>query len=296
MKLAPIVLFVYNRPWHTKQTIEALQKNILALESHLIIFSDGDNGSFENKEKVFAVREYLKTVDGFKSIKIIERDKNYGLAYNIINGVTDVVNQYGKVIVLEDDLVTSQFFLKFMNDALNFYENEKKVWHISGWNYPIDSSGLPDIFLWRVMNCWGWATWSDRWNYFEKNTNKLINEFDKKEIKKFNLDGVENFWKQIIDNKKKKIDTWAVYWYSTIFKKNGLCLNPTQTFVKNIGNDGSGTNCEKADIFNNKINMNEKINFELVNIEDKVVLEKIKLFFRSNNKSFIIRIINKKIF
>jgi len=79
-----------------------------------------------------------------------------------------LLNEYGKIIVLEDDLLTSPYFLKFMNEALEYYKNEKKVWHISGWNYPINNEGLDDVFFWRTMNCWGWATWADRWQYFEK--------------------------------------------------------------------------------------------------------------------------------
>ena len=186
MNLAPIVLFVYNRPWHTKQTIEALQKNELAKDSELFIYSDAPKNK-EAEKQVKEVRDYIKTISGFKKVTIIEREKNYGLAKNIIEGVTEIVNKYGKVIVLEDDLITSPYFLRFMNEALNFYENEEKVWHISGWNYPIDTNGLGDAFLWRLMNCWGWATWANRWKYYEKDVDKLIASFTKRDIKRFNL-------------------------------------------------------------------------------------------------------------
>ena len=171
--LAPIVLFTYNRPLHTKQTVQALQKNYLASESELYIYSDGPKDK-NATEKVREVREYIKSIDGFKKVTIFERDKNLGLANNIISGVTKIVNEYGKIIVLEDDIVTSKYFLKFMNEALEIYMNEKKVWHISGWNYPLDKDGLGDIFLWRGMNCWGWATWSDRWCFYKKDLNKIF--------------------------------------------------------------------------------------------------------------------------
>ena len=238
--LAPIVLFTYNRLYHTKQTIEALSKNELANESELIIYSDGAK-NIEVKQKVKEVREYLKTIqdlDAFKSVTIIEREKNFGLANSIIDGVTKIVNKYGKIIVLEDDIVTSKYFLKFLNDALEYYKEKKELWHISGWNYPISSDGLDDVFLWRLMNCWGWATWSDRWQYFEKNPKKLIKTFSKKDIKRFNLDGYYNAWSQVKENYKGKINTWAIFWYAIIFEHNGLCLNPTQSFVQNIGHDG----------------------------------------------------------
>ena len=126
MNLAPIVLFVYNRPWHTQQTIEALQKNQLASESELFIYRDAAKAK-QDQDKVQEVRDYVHLVDGFKKITIVERDKNWGLAKSIIDGVTAIVNQYGKIIVLEDDIVTSPHFLRYMNDALDFYQNEEAV-------------------------------------------------------------------------------------------------------------------------------------------------------------------------
>ena len=292
-QLAPIVLFVYNRPWHTRQTIEALQKNELANESELFIYSDAAKNK-NAEEKVNEVREYIKNIDGFKKVTIIEREINWGLANNIIDGVTKIVNKYGKIIVLEDDLVTSPYFLKFMNDALNFYENEKKVWHISGWNYPIDTKGLDDVFLYRAMECWGWATWSDRWKHYKKDIDETIKSFSKEEIKKFNLDGVENFWGQVLANRDGKINTWAIFWYATIFKQNGLCLNPSQSFVENIGHDGSGVHCGENYSFNNSsLSMKRQINFNIKIEENSLAVERIKQFYKSQKKPLFVRAINK---
>lgn len=292
MTLAPIVLFTYNRSWHTRQTVEALQKNELAEESELFIFSDGPKTE-RDVEKVKEVRNYIKSIDGFKKITVIEREKNWGLASNIIDGVTKIVNEFGKIIVLEDDLVTSPYFLRFMNEALEFYKEEKRVWHISGWNYPIDTDGLGDVFFWRVMNCWGWATWVDRWKHYEKNTDKIINEFTKKDVRRFNLDGVEDFWSQVIANKKGKIDSWAIFWYATIFKRNGLCLNPSQTYVLNIGHDKSGIHCGESDIFvsslNNKLNIFLERNID----ESQKAIEHVKKFYIFKKKPFLTRIRNK---
>lgn len=292
MTFAPIVLFVYNRPDHTKQTVEALQKNELAKESELFIFSDAAKNE-DALEKVNEVREYIKTIDGFKKVTIIEREKNWGLADSIIDGVTKIVNKYGKIIVLEDDLVTSPYFLKFMNEALEFYKDEKKVWHISGWNCPIKSDGLEDVFFWRLMNCWGWATWSDRWSYFEKDIDKTIKVFRKTDIKNFNLDGTENFWQQVKLNKEGKINTWAIFWYATIFKQNGLCLNPTQTFVENIGHDASGTHCSENSFFSSTLNYKDIMNFNKSIRENKKALEYVKKFYKMNKKSFISKIADK---
>jgi hypothetical protein len=290
MKLAPIVLFVYNRLWHTQQTVESLKKNELADKSELFIYSDAAKNE-EAIQNVENVRHYIKQITGFKKITIIERDKNCGLANSIIDGVTSIINQYEKVIVLEDDLVTSPYFLKFMNDALDFYMDEEKIWHISGWNHPIDTTGLNDVFLWRFMCCWGWATWKNRWQYFEKDTDKLIREFSKNDIWRFNLDGGEDFWSHVIANKKGILNTWAIYWYANIFKKNGLCVNPSITLVSNIGLDGSGTNSYNCDSFKVSIN-NEffKYSFNEEITENILALNRTRDFFIKNKVPFFNRV------
>lgn len=292
MNTSPIVLFVYNRPLHTKKTIEALQKNELANDSDLYIYSD----NAKNNDSVLAVeevRKYINSIKGFKSITIIERDRNFGLANSIIDGVTTIINQYGKVIVLEDDIITSHYFLRYMNDALEHYEDKKYVWHIGGWNYPIDQNMLGDVFLWRSMNCWGWGSWADRWKFFEKDTVKLIDNFTMDDINRFNLDGYENFWSQVLANNEGKINTWAIFWYATIFCRNGLCVNPTQAFVQNIGFDGTGVHCGVSDQYTNTISIKEKIVFDDSLIENSIAVTRIKEFYKNRKKSLLVRIKNK---
>lgn len=290
--LAPVVLFVYNRPEHTEKTLQALQKNTLACESELYIFADApkDNTAIEN---VSEVRKIIDKVDGFKKVIIIKQKTNLGLAASIISGVTEIINKHGKVIVLEDDLVTSPNFLNFMNNALDKYKQEEKVWHISGWNYPIEVNVPEDTYLWRAMNCWGWATWSNRWQAFEKNTDKIIDTFSKEDIKAFDLDGSTRFWGQILANKKGKINTWAIYWYATIFKKKGLCLNPKVTFVENIGLDGSGEHCSNSRDYCAKLNMKSEISFVSQLKESEEAVESIKLFYKRMKESFWTRLFNK---
>ncbi|MDK9694556.1 MAG: glycosyltransferase [Sulfurimonas sp.] len=245
MILSPIVLFVYNRPHHTRQTVEALQKNELASESELFIYSDAPKN--ENSiSKVNEVREYIKTVDGFKKVTIIEREKNWGLANSIIDGVTKIVNKYGKIIVLEDDLVTSKYFLRFMNEALEMYKDEEKVFGVTGYAYPIKTDELASTFFMKAEGCWSWATWNKSWKYFEKDTDNLIKTFDKKMIKEFNFENSIDFWSQVIHNKHGKINSWAIYWYATIFLKDGLFLYPKNSFTANIGFDGSGVHCDDS--------------------------------------------------
>ena len=276
--LAPIVLFTYNRLNHTKKTIEALQNNELATKSTLFIYSDGYTDN-EQKEKVKEVRKYLKRISGFKNITIIKQKENLGLAKSIILGVTDIINKYGKIIVLEDDIVTSPYFLNYMNDSLNFYEKEKHVWHISAWNYPIEETNNGKTYLWRVMNCWGWGTWKNKWSSYEKNTDELISSFNKEDIYKFNLDGTYDFWGQVLANQSKTINTWAIYWYATIFKNQGLCVNPTKSFTKNIGFDKYGTHTKGDKPFNEILINSYPIHFEKKIFENKTYLNKMKLFY-----------------
>ena len=288
--LAPIVLFVYNRLWHTQKTVNALQKNDLVIDSELFVYSDNARDE-KVQTDVDAVRAYIKTITGFKKITIVEQSKNKGLANSIIEGVTEVVNTYGKVIVLEDDLVTSPHFLRFMNDALSFYEKEKRVWHVSGWSYPINMESVGDVFLWRFMNCWGWATWKDRWQYFEKNVDKCIATFSKDDIYRFNLDGAEDFWSHVLANKKGRMNTWAIFWYAWIFKKNGLCINPRQTFVQNIGHDGSGVNCDDEDFFSSEMVQTYDVGFISEITENDIVLTRVGEFYKKR-QSVAKRIIN----
>lgn len=298
MDIAPIILFVYNRPWHTKETVEALRHNSLAVESDLHIFSDHAKDA-KATEDVNMVREYIVQIEGFRNVIIHKRDRNWGLADNIINGVTKVAAEYGKVIVLEDDIKTSPCFLEFMNNALNFYKDIKKVWHIGGWNYPIANDGMQDTFLWRVMNCWGWATWADRWSSFEKDTDKLIKSFSRKDIKRFNLDGVIDYWDQVLANKAGRIDSWAIYWYATIFRNNGLCLSPVQTFVENIGHDGSGVHCGKRKKHIDQLNLNKRIRYEGTIAESKKYVSMIKKIERKSwyqKVKMIERIMRKKLY
>jgi len=292
MKLAPIVLFVYNRLDHTEQTIEALQKNHLANESELFIYSDAAKNE-DVIQSVIEVRRYLKTIDGFKSITVIEREKNWGLASSIIDGVTTIVNKYGKIIVLEDDLVTSPYFLTFMNDALEMYKDKEKVWHITGWNYAVEANLLDDSFLWRLMNYWGWATWKDNWRYFEKNVNKSILEFSKSDIKRFDLEGYEPYWKQVIANKNNEIDSWAVFWYISIFKANGLCLNPTVSFVKNIGFDGSGIHCGVSELPDSELNKKHVVFYPEILKENPKAVKVIQNYLKKSKISLWKRIKNK---
>ncbi len=246
---APIALFVYNRPGETKETMAALQKNTLAAQSDLIIFSDGAKDSASSKAGVDAVREFLKTVTGFQSIRIVAREKNYGLAHSIIAGVSEVIDQSGRIIVLEDDMVTSPFFLQYMNDGLNLYENEDQIVSIHGYVYPTKKP-LPETFFLRGADCWGWATWKRGWNLFQADGRKLLQELkDKKLTGEFDFSGSYPYTQMLLDQIEKKNDSWAIRWYASAFLKNKFTLYPGKSLIKNIGFSGSGTHCGEENNF-----------------------------------------------
>jgi hypothetical protein len=258
------------------QTVSALLKNFLASESEIFIFSDGPKD--ENDEsKVAEVRKYIKTIKGFKRIEIIERDKNWGLANNIIDGITKVVNQYGKVVVLEDDLVTSPYFLKFMNDGLNIYEEEEKVISVHGYVYPI--KGLPEIFFLRGADCWGWATWKRGWDLFEKDGKKLLDELEKRKLTKlFDFNGAYPYNKMLKDQVEGKVDSWAIRWYASAFIHEKLTLYPGISLVKHIGDLGTHI---KGNSWWLDVELSEKPIFvkRIPPIEDPEVRKKIEDFF-----------------
>jgi len=243
---APIVLVAFNRPEHFKKTLSALAQNECARDSTLYCYIDGatnSDDSFSQKIIVDVINGHRKD---FKNVYITQRQINFGLAKNIIEAVTEIVSKYGKVIVVEDDIVTSNVFLTFMNDALRYYEKEDRVWHISAHSEINLEQRQDEIFLWRCMICWGWATWNNRWQYFQKDSEQLIEEFNEQMIEDFDLNGSDVFWNQVLDNAQNKIDTWAIFWYATIFKHGGLCVNPYFSHAANIGFDGTGVHRASA--------------------------------------------------
>jgi hypothetical protein len=235
--IAPIALFVYNRFDHTRQTVEALKKNALCSESELIIFSDAPKTE-THSEAVDEVREYIRQIEGFRSVTLVERETNFGLARSIIDGVTKLCDEYGRVIVLEDDLVTSPYFLEFMNDALNIYEHEDQVMQISGFTYPVEQMEDETFFL-RLPLCWGWATWDRAWRHFRKSDDVML-KFDRKMRNAFSFNNSYHFWRQLELNQKGRLNTWFVYWYAALFLRGGLALYSGRSLVHNIGMDGSG--------------------------------------------------------
>ena len=249
--LSPIVLFVFKRPDHTLKTLEALEQNSLAKDSILFVFADGAKNNATNAElhDIEKVEKIVKSKKWCKEVIYTKRDRNYGLADNIVSGVTEVVNDYGKVIVLEDDIITSKGFLKYMNDALTIYQSEEKVMHISGYMFPVKGT-LPETFFYRQTSCWGWATWKRAWKKYNNNGRILMAEaYALPYFREIDFDGTNQFVKQLENNLSGLIKTWAVKWQFSVFINNGLCLHPAISLVQNIGLDNSGENCGESNNF-----------------------------------------------
>lgn len=251
--LAPIILFVYNREEHTRKTLEALKMNFLAKESILYIFSDGAKTE-KDQEKVWSVRSLVKKYSSdFFETHIVEADKNQGLAASVISGVSKVIEGYGKVIVVEDDIVTSPYFLTYMNEALNYYADNKKIWSISGYTMPMRSlrKYKKDVFLSYRASSWGWGTWLDRWQIIDWEISDY-NEFriNKERICKFERGG-KDLPCMLEDQRQGKIDSWAIRWCYWQSKCDMLTIYPRVSLVQNIGYDGSGTHGGNEEVFGN---------------------------------------------
>jgi hypothetical protein len=248
MRLAPIALFTYNRPEHTRRTVEALVRNQFAAESDLIVFSDGPK-SLGDAESVEAVRQFLESIHGFKSVQIIRQPHNLGLARSIISGVTQVCGTHGRVIVLEDDMLTSPWFLRFMNEGLTTYENDPDVISIHGYIYPVQTA-LPETFFLRGADCWGWATWDRAWKYFNPDGADLLCQLEQCGLThSFDLDDSYGYTAMLRDQIAGKNNSWAIRWHASAFLLGKLTLYPGRSLVQNIGLDNSGTHCVTTDEF-----------------------------------------------
>ncbi|WP_457747005.1 glycosyltransferase [Sulfurimonas sp.] len=269
--LYPIIIFTYRRI--PKELIQSLLKNSLAKDSELYIFSDGSKNKYDYND-IVQVRNFLKGINGFKNITLIESEVNKGLANSIIYGVTKIINEYDRVIVLEDDLVVSKDFLEYMNEALDFYKDDNKIWSISGYspNLHCLKNYDKDVYLSVRANSWGWATWKDRWDSIDWNV-KDWNEFkkNKKSVSNFMLGGNDMF-KMLELQMLGKIDSWAIRWCYNQFKQNRYTVYPKNSKVLNDGfNDEKAThNNGKNDKWKIELN-NEKINFVNLFVKEEIL-------------------------
>lgn len=246
-KLAPIALFVYNRPEHTRRTVEALRANDLAQKSDLYVFAEAAKDE-SAAAGVVAVRKFIRSIDGFKSVTIVERDRNLGLAASVIRGVTQVCDEFGRVITVEDDLLTTADFLTFMNQALHRFADEPKLFSVSGFNFALHApQHYPyDAFCFYRSSSLGWGTWKDRWQKVDWLVSGY-NDFstDKNQRRQFNRGG-EDLSDMLAFQMAGRIDSWAIRWAYAHYKQDALSLLSLRPRVFHIGSDGSGTHTRRG--------------------------------------------------
>ena len=286
---SPIVLFVYARPEHTRKALNSLAQNKEAIESELIIYSDGPKNE-KTADLVAEVRTIVAHVSGFKSVTTHFSSENKGLSQSIISGVSEVLRKYSSCIVLEDDLVLSPHFLSFMNDGLSKYSTDNRVASIHGYVYPTQAS-LPENFFMKGADCWGWGTWKRAWDLFEEDGSKLLELLKKKRlVNEFDFGGSHSFSSLLRKQIKGKVDSWAIRWHASIFLQNMLTLYPGQSLVQNIGNDKSGTHSGNYNF------MDVQLNYDRIPVIDtevrssKMGYEAFVDFFERNKQTFYTKI------
>ena len=261
MNLAPIVLFVYNRPWHTEQTLNALALNNLADKSVLYLYCDGPkkDASEESLKKINEVRQLVKAKKWCKEVIVIENVINLGLANSVIKGVTEVIEKHGSAIVLEDDIITGTYFLKFMNEGLAAYKNDQQVFGISAFKYPSTNKIEKSTYFLPISSSWSYATWSNRWSKVNFDGKELLKEIDKKDLKKKINFGGYPFYEMLLNQVDNKVDSWAIRFYASMFLNNCMFLFPNTSLVQNIGFDASGVHCGEDEFFSSINVSNEEV-------------------------------------
>lgn len=290
MELAPIVLFVYNRPQHTLKVLEALSNNLLAAQSVLYVFADGPkpNASEEALAKITETRALIGSKAWCKEVKLVASHENKGADAAIEHGVNTIVNKYGRIIVLEDDVVTSPYFLTYMNQALELYQNEEKAMHISSFvPASIGAEKLPETYFLPSMSCWGWATWASAWKKHVTDSKWLYQEIkNRKAFRKMDMENSLGMRHHLFRNIKGPERIWDVNWFASIFVNGGLCLYPKQSLSAQIGLDDSGTHCGKDELNHFKVDLANSIDVYPINIEiNKEAYRYFKRFFRFGNST-----------
>ena len=286
VEYAPVALFVYNRYDLLPNVLESLERNKYVEESELYIFSDGPKNEIdcERVEKVRNIIRSFSKTSSFKNVFIKEKPVNTGLAESIIHGVSELMDKYGKIIVVEDDLILSRDFLRFMNDSLLFYENNKRVWSIGGCTYGLSAleKYRYDVYAcWRGES-WGWASWKDRWDkvkWYEKKYSNIKNNI----INWFRFcRGGSDLPRSLYYTEKGKDDSWAVRWCFEESMEDAYTILPRRSLVYNMGliNGTHRNNSENP--FN--IEITDEFEYVLENVEpDKGIMEEFREYFEHSS-------------
>lgn len=288
---APVILFVYKRLLQTQQTVAYLKLNKLASESDLFIFSEFQKTQ-EFEKDVKQVRDFIKTIDGFKSITIVERPVFFGLANSVIAGVTSVFEKYERVIVLEDDITTSPSFLEYMNEGLDKYEFDNRIYSVTGFCYPpsllkIYKEYDKDVFLLPRASSWGWGTWKNRWLKADWDVKDFDEFYKSTELqKKYDQTGRDKS-RMLIRQMKGEVDSWAIRWDYTHFKNNAYGVFPTKSLINNIGLD-SGTHTKNALSHTTVIDDKKPVFPERIEVDEEII-DEYRKYYKKGGKLFKVK-------
>lgn len=277
MQLSPVVLFAYNRPWHVLRTLEALTQNTLADQSVLYVYCDGpkENATTEQLKEIKEVREIARRKKWCKEVHVIEQPKNKGLAPSVIGGVTEIVNQFERIIVIEDDVLTSRYFLQYMNEGLHFYEREERVFSLGSWNYFSLKTLKEETFFLRNPDSIAWATWKRAWNFFEPDSIKLQKALQDRNLTNyFNLNIQEGYnYSQMLQQQiDGKVNSWAIRWQASVILQNGLALYPVRSLTKHIGFGNGATHCKDDFDYNKNLKLSDTpIKIETIKIKENEI-------------------------
>lgn len=248
---APLALFAFNRPGHLGRTLQALAANRGASSLDIVAFSDGPRSAVD-MAAVAAVRDLLGVWQDrgvFRSFRVIAQERNFGLAASIITGVTAMCREHDRVIVLEDDMVTSPHFLAYMREGLEMYANDERVASLHGYAFPMREN-LPETYFLAGADCWGWATWRRAWSRFEPDGSLLLAELERRRAcYAFDIDGAHPFTRMLKRQIRGLNNSWAIRWKASAYLAGMVSLHPHRSLVANIGHDGTGAHCHSSASF-----------------------------------------------
>jgi hypothetical protein len=274
----PIILFAFRRPNHTQRTLESLARNSEAKDAPLTIFIDGPRNE-EDLRLCDEVEAVARSRPWCGQVNIVRRPLNWGVLKSVVTEVTDTINRHGSVIVLEDDLDLSPFFLRFMEDGLARYHDEPRVMEISGYRYPVRHVVARSVFVGHAIG-WGWATWKRAWNLYETDPHKLIERIESAGLRRrFDLEDAARFMQMLRDCARGRLGAWDVRWSAAMLLNQGLTFCPAVSLVNNIGHDGTGTNCNAGSGYNVPLSQSPVTDFPEVIVEDAEFRQALRRFF-----------------
>jgi hypothetical protein len=270
MTLAPIAIFAFRRPGHVRRLIESLRANPEFAESPVVAYCDGPR-SEADAAPVAETRSVIRSA-GIPDLRMVERERNLGLANSVIAGVTELCDQYGRVIVLEDDLVLAPTFLDYMNAALTRYADRPEVYAVNGTMYPVELPAKEDALFLPLVNSSGWATWSRAWADFDASAAGFAAlAADRALRRRFDLDGNFPFFQMLEARVRGRNDSWAIRWYLTVFMRGGLGLFPARSLVENRGwggEDAANTTDAAPPYARNRAHDHRVTAFPLVEVDE----------------------------